>query len=325
VTGGEAQRGGAQRHAVPLADRLDPQRPLQQRLGRRGVVVAGAGARVGQQAGVEHPADHHRDAPPRGLGQQFGQAVLVEQGVPARQQHRVHVGLPDEPGQQRRLVHPGADRADHALGPQPLQRRVRLVQRLRGVVVRVVQVDHVDPVQAQPLQAGLDAAAHPVGAEVPDPAVVCRHREAVGQIVAGGVGYGLQQASDLGRQRVGVARPLPQRGADPAFGQAEAVVRGGVEVPDARVPGGQQRGLRLGRIDLGVEVAERGGAEGQVGDLDRSVPQGGRPHRGSCPLAADGSAVGSADGSAGRSRRPCMPPSTASAVPVTEAAAGPAR
>lgn len=181
----EAQCGGPQRYAVAFGDRQQPQRPVEHRLGNRCVVVSGAGSGRGEQTGVEHPADDDATAAGGCLREQFGEPVLVQERVAAGQQHHVDVRLAHEPGGQRRLVHPDPDRADHAFGAQPLQCRVRLAQRLLGVGVRVVQQDHVDTVDAEAVQARLQGAQHPVGAEVPDPAVGGRDGEAVSEVVAG--------------------------------------------------------------------------------------------------------------------------------------------
>jgi hypothetical protein len=116
--------------------------------------------------------------------QQFGERALVEEGVAARAQHHVDVGVLDEAGEHLGLVHARADRADDALRAELLQGRIALAEGLFGVVVRVVEVDDVDPVEAEPFQAGLQAAAYAVGAEVPDAAVCGGHGEAVGEVVA---------------------------------------------------------------------------------------------------------------------------------------------
>ena len=100
------------------------------------------------------------------------------------------------------------------------------------MVVGVVEVDDVDAVEAEPVQALLQCAAYAVGAEVPDAAVGGGDGEAVGQVVAAGLG-GFEAAAHLGGDGVRRARPVAQRGAETAFGQADAVVRGGVEVADA--------------------------------------------------------------------------------------------
>ncbi len=73
---------------------------------------------------------------------------------------------------------------------------------------------------------------------------------------------------------------------------------GGVEVADAAFPGRLYGRVRLLVTDRGVEVAEGGGAEAQGSDFGAAAAQGG--HR----------------SAAGRGLRPCMPPSTARAVPV---------
>src|SRR5205823_4586408 len=138
---------------------------------------------------------------------------------------------------------------------------------LFGVVVGVVEVDDVDSVQAEPFQAGLKAAAYAVGAEVPHAAVGGGHGEAVREVVAALAG-GLQDAADLGGDRVGGTGVFAKDGADSAFGQAEAVVRGGVEVADALLPGRGHRLAGLFLADLGVEVADGGPAEGEGADLD---------------------------------------------------------
>ena len=78
--------------------------------------------------------------------------VLVEQGVPPGEQHAVDVGLAHEPGWDRALVHPDADGSDDALVAPVGEHGVGLADRLVGVVVRVVDEHHVDPVEAESLQ-----------------------------------------------------------------------------------------------------------------------------------------------------------------------------
>lgn len=236
---------------------------------------------------------------------------MVEQAVAAGQQDGVDVGLADEAGEEPGLVHADADRAHDSFRAQCLQRGIRLGQRLLGVVVRIVQVDDVDPVQAQPLQAGLQAPAYAVRAEVPDPLVGGGDGEAVGQVVAGGLRPGTEQSADLGGQDVLVPGQTAQSGAEAPFGQAEAVVRGGVEVPYAGFPGGQDGPFGLGVADRGEEVPDPGGAEGEFADAQCA--------------AAEWVVASAHDFGSGRRRRPAIPPSTASAVPVTEEAEGEAR
>lgn len=134
---------------------------------------------------------------------------------------------------------------------------------------------------------------------------------AVGQVVAVTGASGLQETADLGGDRVLLAGHAAQHGAEPAFGQAEAVVRGGVEVPDTALPGGDDGFLGLGVGDRGEQIADHRRAEGEFTDPHRPGPEHVLAHcHGFTP---------------DRRRRPAMPPSTARAVPVTEAAAGEAR
>ena len=84
---------------------------------------------------------------------------LVEQRVAAGAQQDVEIGLAHEAGQHLGLVHPGADRPDHALRPQLGKRRVRLGDRGLPVFVRVVDEQDVDPVETEPLEALVDGPA----------------------------------------------------------------------------------------------------------------------------------------------------------------------
>ena len=82
---------------------------------------------------------------------------------------------------------------------------------------------------------------------------------------------GDEDAADLGRDRVLVARPRREGRAEALFGEAGPVERGGVEVADAELPGAGDR--RLGRVRRnGIEEpGERSGAEPEL----RSDGEGG--------------------------------------------------
>lgn len=151
---------------------------------------------VGEQSGVEDATDDGTDAAGGGERQQFGQTVLVEQGVAAGEEDGVDVRVADEAGEQLGLVHANADRSDDSLVPHPCELRVGLVEGLRGMSLGVVEVDDVYPVQAKPLQAVLDRPAHAVGTEVSAPAVGGGHGEAVGEVVACGFRGRDQDAAD---------------------------------------------------------------------------------------------------------------------------------
>jgi hypothetical protein len=81
---------------------------------------------------------------------------LLEQRVAPREHDDVHVGVPDELGEHLGLIHPGADGADGALGPQLVKRRVPGVEHLGPVVVGIEQVDDVDAIEPEPLETSLE-------------------------------------------------------------------------------------------------------------------------------------------------------------------------
>lgn len=247
---------------------LESQRAADEGAGRLGVVVGRAGAGVREQARVVDAADEDGDAVPLGGGQQVRAGTGVEEGVAARAQHDVDVGVAHEAGEHRGLVHPGADGPDDALGAQFLQCRVGLGERLLLVSVGVVEVGDVDAVEAEPGEALLQAATDTVGAEVPDPA----------RLLPSVAGY--EEAADLGRDDVRVAGPVGERGAEAAFGQPEPVVRRRVEGAYADVPGGVHGGVGLVVLDRGVEVAEGGGAEDQLRDRHATAAEGAATKRG---------------------------------------------
>jgi hypothetical protein len=90
-----------------------------------------------------------------------------------------------------------------------------------------------------------------------------RHVEPV-VVASARVGRRLEQPADLRGDRIVVARTAGEGGAEPALGQAEPVVRSGVEVPDAAVPRRVDRGMRFVVADRAVQVAELGAAEGKL-------------------------------------------------------------
>jgi hypothetical protein len=79
------------------------------------VVVRRAGLHAaGQDAGIVGPAQDHRDIALDALGQELGEAALLQQGVAAGQQHAVEVAGLDEAQAGVAFVDADADRADDA-------------------------------------------------------------------------------------------------------------------------------------------------------------------------------------------------------------------
>ena len=79
-----------------------------------------------------------------------------------------------------------------------------------------------------------------------------------------------QEAPDLGRDDELGARAAAERAAEPPLRQAGAVVRRGVEVPQAQLPGAVDDRGGLVVVDSLVQTAERRGAERKPPDLDHS-------------------------------------------------------
>ncbi len=140
------------------------------------------------------------------------------------------------------------------------------------MVVGVVDVQHVGPLQAEPVQALRVGPQHPLGAEVPDWHDVCRLGPD-GIVPVAGVGGGLpatgpdKPATDLcgdGELRAGFAGQYPARA---PLGEPAAVQRRGVEVSEAEFPGLLDGGVRLPVADLPVEPGERGEPEAEPGHL----------------------------------------------------------
>ena len=140
------------------------------------------------------------------------------------------------------------------------------------MVVGVVDERDVDAVEAEPVQAGRQAPPDAVGAEV-EPA-----HEWAGTATAKPLGsrarHGrrppVEEPADLGGDHVLVAGAVPQGVAEAAFGQAEAVVRRGVEGPDAAVPRRVDRGPRRSSLTsvnrLPIAAAPRDSSVTSTGD-----------------------------------------------------------
>ena len=183
----------------------------------RCVVVRHAGTRIGEHTGVVHPGGHHRHVPRRTRGQDVVGRGPVEQRVPPGQRDHVEVGLGGRAGGHLQLCGGHPDRAHDTLLPQVAQDRVRLADGpVQPAVVRVVQVHHVDPVEAEPPEAVRQRPAHPLGAEVDRP---------------------VHRAAHLRGQRVAAPVDVLQRLAQPLLGRAGPVQRCRVEVAQARLAG----------------------------------------------------------------------------------------
>src|SRR5665647_3031721 len=193
-----------------------------------------------------------------------GRYTLLEQGVAAGDHDDVGQPAGEQVGDLVRGVGPHADRAHHALRAQLRQGLERLAGCARSELVGVVGVHDVDVVEPEPGQRAVEGAAHAVGGEVPDPPQVAGDHEAV--VVEGGrLGVRFEQAAHLRRHDERRPRVLGERATEASLGQAQAVVRSGVEVPDPAVPGVPDGGVRVVVRHRPVQVAERRGAEPDLG------------------------------------------------------------
>ncbi len=135
------------------------------------------------------------------------------------------------------------------------------------MVVRIVEIDDVDPVEAKAFQALRERASNPVAGEVPAAAVGCGNDEAVVVETRHDV-QRIERTADLGREHVRIARPLGKRGPQPSLGEAKPVVRGGVEVPYAVVPRCIDGRACVIVRDFDEEVSELRAAERQTAELE---------------------------------------------------------
>jgi len=244
------------------------------RAGRQVIVMIAAG----QKARVIRPAQHHGRAAPGAQREELRQRGRLHQRVAAGEQENVGVGLLQraQAGLDRVDAHaPALDQAflahpDQALEGAVLARgdaEMMLEFGTRERIKReVVDVDDVDVAEREALQAVFDRAARAVGRVIDDAPEGQGGDEGSGDL-ARRVGH--QQAADLGRERVVLARTTAQRLSEPVFGEAGAIVRRGVEVADAGVPcgvHGRQCCFFAGGV---IHVAQPGAAEAQV--RDRSV------------------------------------------------------
>jgi hypothetical protein len=160
--------------------------------------------------------------------------------------------------------------------PAPIARTTpsrRSSSSVGDVLVRVVQVDDVEMVEAQPVEALGERAEDPVAAEVEDAAVRRGHDEPLVVEPFDPV-HGFEHATHLGRDHPFVARTRTESGAETPLREAEPVVRRGVEVADAELPRSIDGGQRVVVRHLRVEVPELRAAEGERGQRDPCSDEG---------------------------------------------------
>src|SRR5690606_10646675 len=158
------------------------------------------------------------------------------------------------------------DRAHHTLVAQLREGSDALGGCLLPVLVRVVQIDDVEAVDAESLQTLLDAAEDRFAGEVELASPCRRDREPAAVELPGGVLLRHEGSARLGGQHELVPRVLGQQGAQAALRVAESVVRGGVEEADPATPGGLDGGTGLLVGGDASQVAELCTPEAESGE-----------------------------------------------------------
>ena len=269
MTQRELDRGGLLGNTVAVAHGLDPCCALHDLFGRGLVVVVRPGPRVGQDAAVEHTSRDDRDPAFHAKRQQILQAHLVQQRVAAGEQEAIELRLAGETRQHLRLVHAGPDRLDRAVGPKPVERSVGTGECFLEVLIRVVDVEDVDLVDAQPRDALLDRAHDAVVREVIHGVERGRARKRVALRRRART----EQAADLGREHVLVSRLGAEHCAEALLRQAIPVLGRGVEKANASRPRGLDDLMRLIVRESLEQAPQRRGAETQPRDLERRAAE----------------------------------------------------
>src|SRR5260221_1510228 len=239
--------GGPERDAVAVTGRGQPAGSFEGFCGSAAIVVAAAGFRVGQDAGVHDTTHQDRDSACLAEGQQLDQGLLIEQRVATGHEERIEVALPGETSEHPGPVHADANGADDSFLAKPVQGRGGLADRRAPMLVGIVDEEQIDPVHAQSLKALVHGAAHAIGAVVEDHRPASRFGK-VGVVDAGNrlaVDIGpwwdrldrLDQATHLGRKDVIVPPAAGQARTESPFAGAIAVQWCGVEHPDPDLPG----------------------------------------------------------------------------------------
>ena len=269
MTQGKLDGDSLLRDAVALTHRFDSRGALDELIGRRLVVVVRPGARVGQDAAVEDTAGDDRDPSLDAERQQLLQPHLVEHRVAAREEETVEVRFAGETGEHLGLVHAGPDRFDRPFRPETVERRVCACQSLGEVLVGVVDVEDVDPVDAETRDALLDRAHHAVVREVVDGV----EGRSAGKSVALRRRACAKEPANFRREHELVPRLGAQNRAQALFGQAVPVLRRGVEKTDAGRPRGLDDSVRI-VIRQGLEEAPQGrGAKAEPRHVEGRSPE----------------------------------------------------
>src|SRR5271166_1608888 len=270
--------GGRQRHAVAGADPLDFSHPLENRGTGRLVIVHRARNGAGREnSRIVAAADDDSDAAFGAARENAVEHVLLEQGVPHRQQEEIDVEEIEEARNRFLDIQSGADPLDRAGIAQFLERPppaggelaeigVNVGRTSVAPGVKIVDQQEIDAVDAEALQAVLERAHDPVVA-------VVEHRlelQSPGPLILDRARFQrpAQHAADLGRDDELGAGLAIKRSADAVLRQPAPVPGGSVDIAYALVPRSPNNRRRFVIFDHLEEVAERRGSEPEFGHAD---------------------------------------------------------
>ncbi len=186
----------------------------------------------------------------------------IEQREAAGDQHRVEIGVAQEEPRRLDDVRAERDGADDTVGPELRERRICAVDRLRQVILGIVDVDDVDPVETETLHARFQLAQRRIPAEV-------EHR--VGAILR--LWRRDERAAGLGRDDHVVTTDRRQRPAEAGLGFPEPVQRRRVEQPDASFDGSRGSRDGVGLVVAPEDRCQRRGPEPEAGDRETGSSQ----------------------------------------------------
>jgi hypothetical protein len=157
--------------------------------------------------------------------QELRQRRLIEKGVAPREEKAVVVPLAGEGQLHLPLVHARADGPDPPVGAKLSEHGEGPGERRLVVLVRIVDEDDVDTLDAQPLERRLERRARTLSAEIERPRRLSFRA-------------GAEHAAHLGRQHIAVTRNAleclaiaPLTVADPVHRRRVEIVESEIEAP----------------------------------------------------------------------------------------------
>ncbi len=202
---------------------------------------------------------------------------MFEKGVAPRQQEHVEVAGADQGLGDFPFVDPRSDRLDRARRAQFVERAVATPHEFLdapvsgflaavGEDVNVVGIDNVDLVEPKTLEREFERAPYAVVGIVE---AFAPRRRLKKRPLARAVPWlaQLEQAADLARDQVGIARLRTQESVQSSLGKSKAVERRSVEISTTSRPDGLEHHARFLLRHRSIKIAQRRSAESEFGEL----------------------------------------------------------